>query len=281
MARDPVRVLLFENFDNVALPTSMPLKASLPHSLGFESTQVWIELVDDPKECFGGSGRSLKATYPSISRDEALYPWSGFDLRPYNTDHVYIRFRARMTKARHGLKFVKVFGQREEDNYANTTFGLDYTGVESGFGSLYCVSYGDGSEIANDTANVILLGGGGNIGRAESLPGLSVETPQHKAFSSSDWSTSWHRFEFYVKFNSGKSAGTEKNDGEVAVKIDDKVYVEAKGLYNRHYSNKLIDRIEILGWTQTARGVRTPEFEVWYDDIEISLNGWLDRSGGH
>lgn len=219
--------------------------------------------------------------------DGAQYPGGSFNLVPYNTDHVYIRFRAKMPKHTHGFKFIKIFGQNS-NGYANTTFGLDYTGIETGTGSMYVVAYGDGTVNENDTANIIsFIGGSQNpAGRAVGLPGFSVSTPQYKNFAAADWGTGWHKFEFYVKFNSGTSAQNEKNDGEAIVRIDDKVYVDAKGLFNRHYSNKPLDRIEILGWSQNMspeffeNGVwkrkeqATPEFEIWYDNIEISIDGW-------
>lgn len=270
-------MLLFENFNNAALPTA----------LGLWAGGAKLELVSDAAQTYGGTGKSLKATYSAMAAPGgAQYPGGSLSLLPYNTNHVYIRFRAKMPQYKHGLKFVKVFGQNESGGYANTTFGLDYTGVESGTGSMYCASFGDGTGLANDTASIISFSGAGYPGRAAGLPGYAVSTPQNRNFAASDWGTGWHLFEFYVKFNSGTTAANEKNDGAVQVKIDGKVYVDAKGLFNRHYSNKPLDRIEILGWSQNSsieelingswirRELATPEFEIWYDNIEISLNGW-------
>ncbi|WP_198265651.1 hypothetical protein [sulfur-oxidizing endosymbiont of Gigantopelta aegis] len=54
-----------------------------------------------------------------------------------------------MPKARHGVKFLKIFSGRNANNtnsgYANTTFGLDYTGGDNG--GMYQVSFGDGTNI--------------------------------------------------------------------------------------------------------------------------------------
>ncbi|RYY01798.1 MAG: carbohydrate-binding protein [Gammaproteobacteria bacterium] len=269
------QVLLFENFDNATLPTSLGIWG------GNE------QLVASPIESYGNSGKSLKYIYNAMPvPNGAQYPGGIFNLASYNTDHVYIRFRAKMPKYTHGIKFIKVFGQNS-NGYANTTFGLDYTGIETGAGSMYAVSYGDGSSKDNDTANMIFFGGGPHyLGRATGLQGLNISTPQLKNFAAADWGTGWHKFEFYVKFNSGTTAQNENNDGEVVVRIDDKVYVNVKGLFNRHFTNKPIDRIEILGWSQNTwpeifengawirKEQPTPEFEVWYDNIEISLNGW-------
>lgn len=263
-----MQILLFEKFDNAALPPN----TSWPGSFTFGKDN-WVIVENSTNGAYGGSGKSLKATYPAISGDQAAYPWSGFDLSPYNTDHVYIRFRAKMPGAKHGLKFVKVFGQRDAPvGYANTTFGLDYTGVD--LGGMYCVSYGDGSTTENDTASILGFDGLGYPGRAQGLPGFSVTRPQGKIFGSADWGTGWHLFELYVKFNSGTTSANEKNDGAIFVRIDGKTYLDAKGIFNRHPLNGKLDRIEILGWTQTPRGAAVPSFEIWYDNIEISLNGW-------
>lgn len=275
---------MFENFDNVTFPTvnpPTPFLYQIPNSLRFYTLtgtgESKIELIQNG-ESYGGTGKSLRTTYPAFAPGEFRAPWSGIDIPEYNTNNVYLRFRAKMPKAKHGLKFVKIFGQRDNDNYANSTFGLDYTGTD--FGGMYQTSFGDGSSAINDTASVIGLEGYYNIGRAQGLPGVNILTPQNKAFTSSDWGNDWHLFELYVKFNSGNSPATEKNDGEYQVKIDGKVYVDAKGLFNRHYTNKPIATIELLGWTQTIPGHSVSEFEIWYDDIELSINGWGNHNYG-
>ena len=61
-------------------------------------------------------------------------------------------------------------------------------------------------------------------------------------------------------------------DGEIFVRIDGKVYLDAKGVYNRHPSNPPIERVEILGWAQSG----TTPFELWYDNIEIAVGGFGD-----
>lgn len=279
----PPQVLLFENFDNAIFPTALNVNGP------------GRQLSTDITKTYGNQGKSLRYVYSAMGTPNGnQYPYGLFDLSSYNTDHVYIRFYAKMPAHTHGLKFVKVFGKRPvSDNYANTTFGLDYTGVASGTGSMYAVSYGDGGftnsptgpvEVtANDTNRTVdFVGNSTNSGRAKNLSGYKVTTVQHP-FHELDWGTNWHKFEIYVKFNSGTSRANEINDGEVTVKIDGVPYVEATGLFNRHPTNGTIQKIEILGWTQNewpwVNGVGrvekpTPEFEIWYDNVEISLNGW-------
>ncbi|WP_198265652.1 hypothetical protein [sulfur-oxidizing endosymbiont of Gigantopelta aegis] len=41
--------------------------------------------------------------------------------------------------------------------------------------------------------------------------------------------------------------------------------MEATRLFNRHYSNSLIDRVELLGWSQSG----SEPFEIWYDNVKV------------
>ncbi|MES2934857.1 MAG: fibronectin type III domain-containing protein [Pseudomonadota bacterium] len=277
-----VNLVLSENFDSATLPTA----------LGIWSGGTTITLSTNTAENYGGSTKSLKASYPALTAPNgAVYPGGTINLASYNTDRAYIRFRAKMPHATHGLKFIKVFGKNPgNDNYANTTFGLDYTGVENGLtGSMYAASYGDGAGVTNDTASYIALDGNAGMpsGRAKGLPGYSINAPKGKNWKTTDWGTGWHLFELYVKFNSGTTALNEKNDGEITVRIDNELYVEAKGLFNRHYTNQHIDRIEILGWSQTGTkwvqdsqgnwtriNLNSPAFDIWYDNVQVSLDGF-------
>ncbi len=265
------KVVLFESFDAVS-ETSISDGADHPQPSGFSMGAqhgAVLHFETDPAQSYGGTGKSMRASYPVPSGD--VYAWGGVGLDQYATDNVYVRFRAKMPGNRHGLKFLKVFGQNVNGaGYANTTFGLDYTGIDNG--SMYAASFGDGTDLTNDTANVVLMDGTnpGWIGRSHGLPGTSVATPQGKAFASAEWGSEWHLFELHVKFNSGTTAANEKNDGELFVRIDGKVYVDAKGLFNRNFLNKPIGSVDVLGWSQGG----TMPFDVWYDNIEVSLDDW-------
>lgn len=154
---------------------------------------------------------------------------------------------------------------------ANTTFGLDYTGVD--LGGAYVISFGDGSSASNDTQNVIFLSGAHPDWVGRSYGSAVINTPQKSAWASSHWNNdSWHHFKAHIKFNSGTSPSTEKPDGEYYFEIDGTVYVDAKDLYNRHYSNFPIARIVFFDWVQS-----NPAFEVWYDDIKISTGGFISQ----
>jgi hypothetical protein len=139
---------------------------------------------------------------------------------------------------------------------------------------MYCVSFGDGTGVANDTDKVINFNGEypSWIGRAYGK-GAVVTLAQKNIWAASNWGTTWHHFKIHIKFNSGTSAATEVADGEYYVEIDDKVYVDAKGIFNRHYSNKPIQKISFFDWSQGG----TAPFEIWYDDIKITTGGFDDR----
>ena len=252
-----------ENFDNGILPINNFSILDSKASLGI-SVDKFLNL--------NGSSGSIKGNYPAPYGTGGYYIWAGHILEKRNLQELYIEFDAKMPGAKHGLKFLKIFSQNDgTSGYANTTFGLDYTGVD--YGGMYFVGFGDGTSKENDTQNVILFTGqypqyiGRSYGKA------TVLTPQKKNWSSSNWGTSWHHFKFHIKFNSGTTSATQINDGEYYVEIDGVVYVNAKGLFNRHYLNKPIDRVEFFGWSQSG----SKAFEIWYDNIRITTDGFANK----
>ena len=255
----PGTVVATENFEDGALPTG-------GWAIGAQSGGQ-VAISADPAANYASSAGSLKGTYPVPNG--GVYVWAGYSLSPYATRSVLVEFWAKMPGPKHGLKFLKVFGRGTSASYANTTFGLDYTGNDNG--SMYVVSFGDGSVTTNDTANVIFLSGANPSWIGRSYGTASVATPQLAPWASANWGSDWHHFRLYVRFNSGTSAATEAPDGAFYVEIDGKVYVRATGLFNRHYSNEPIDRVELFGWSQGATGT-TPPFEVWYDSVRITVN---------
>lgn len=216
-----------------------------------------------------GSKGSLKASYPVATG--AMYVWGGYDISALNTRDVYVEFSAKLPGAKQGLKFLKIFGQRETGKgYANTTIAL--VSDPGNEGGITQVSFGDGSTLENDTQNVINLNGNNLswIGRSHTL-GSIVETPQRSPWRATNWGEDWHRFRVRVKFNSGDSELNQKPDGAYYLEIDGKVYVDAQNIYNRHYLNKPIQRIAFFDWAQNG----TKAFEVMLDDIVISTDGFL------
>lgn len=212
-------------------------------------------------------GGVLKAEYP-ISKAGGIFGWASFDMQPYNSYEVYVEFHARLPGEKQGLKFLKIFGG------ANTTFGLDYTGITTGKGSLYQVAFGDGSTTENDIRNVINFDGTYPNWIGRSYGTAVVRTPERKNFTAADWGNSWHHFRFKVKYNSAVKNNdgtyTEINDGEYYVEIDGKVYVDATGLLNRHPANGPITKVALLDWSQNV----DKPFVIYYDNLKITTGGF-------
>jgi hypothetical protein len=186
----------------------------------------------------------------------------GLDIPTLNISEVYIQFRAKFRGTPHAIKFCKVHGQ-VASGYANCTFGL------SGGGAMTQTSFGDGSGTGNDTAQVINLNGTGHqLGRNS---GAGVLTPQNSTFTQGMWGNDvWHDFKVHVKFNSGTSALNEVADGIFYVEIDGLVYVNATGLFNRHYTNLPIEYISFFDVAQD----NDYGYELLYDDIKVSTGGF-------
>lgn len=183
-----------------------------------------------------------------------------------NLSELYISFRAKMPASKHGIKFCKVFGQQSGGGYANCTFGLEYQ-----TGAMKQVSFGDGTSVGNDTAQVINLDGSSPPLIGRSYGSATVLTPQNAFFSESAWGSGWHDFKLRVKFNSGTTAENEIADGEFYVEIDGVVYVNATGLFNRHYSNLPISHVSLWNFTTSDP---PSDFELWYDDFRLSTGGF-------
>jgi len=218
---------------------------------------------------------ALRMDYPALIGDPlyqgGIYNGLHFDV-PNGHKELYIKFRAKMPNAKHGLKFCKVFG-RSGTGYANTTFALDFTGADNA--GMHYVGFGDGSGINNDTAQLLYLNGSNPTYIGRSYGNGAVVTSGGAGFPSSSWGTGWHTFRLKIKFNSGTTAENEINDGEILVNIDGVDYVHATGLFNRHYSNGDIAYISFGDWTQ-APFAGSPAFDIHYDDIFISRHGFYE-----
>ena len=220
---------------------------------------------------------ALRMDYPALVGDPVyqggVYNGFHFDV-PNGYKELYIKFDAKMPNAKHGLKFLKVFGRNATggaNTVANTTFALDYTGQDNG--GLRYVGFGDGSTQSNDTQCLQYLNGGTSLlGRSASL--ATVVSGGH-VFDSADWGTGWHTFRLKIKFNDGTTAKNEINNGEILVNIDGVDYVHTTGLFNRHYTNGDIQYLAFGDWTQ-APAAGSPAFDIHYDNIFISRNGFYE-----
>lgn len=209
---------------------------------------------------------ALQLTYPANAISNSSSAAHDVSVAANNISDVYISFRAKMPNALWGTKFLKIFGKKSttntlDDTYSNTTFNLTYTS-----GALEQISFGDGSQLANDTAQVIAVAGGSQPSLGSRNTSAVISCPQGKAFLPIDWGTGWHTFKIRAKFNSGTSAGTEVADGAYYLEIDGNVYVNATGLFNRSWQSGNIEYIELGGYTQGSN----PAFDMEFDDFRIS-----------
>ena len=237
--------------------------------LTYGTTLDGLVLVSsDTSKNYNGSLGSLVGTYP-VNSTGGSYVYGGCDIATLNLNDIYIEFRAKMPDLNRGMKFLKVHGQEPTDgNYSNTTFGLSYND-----GTMKQVSFGDGSGVGNDTTQVIELNGEDKSLIGRSYGTASVITPQNSAWGG--WDNSWHHFRIHVKYNSGTTAANEVADGEYYVEVDNVVYVDAKGLFNRHYTNSPIDHVGIFGWAQFTNS--TP-VELWYDDFIVTTGDFYSQT---
>ena len=222
---------------------------------------------------------ALRMDYPAITLGNSgeIFNALHFNI-PQGIKELYIKFDAKMPNAKHGLKFCKIFGKRDpqnSSNYSNTTFALDYTGLD--YGAMRYIGFGDGSTVTNDTHELLLLNGSDPTYIGRSYGVTASVTTAGKYFNSSVWGTGFHTFRLKIKFNDGTTAGNEVANGEIFVSIDGEDYVSATGLFNRHYSNLDIEYISFGDWTQTG-GSSSPAFDIHFDNIFISQNGFYEGS---
>ena len=263
------QILCYDSFDaeEVEAPEH-DVEPAIPLSLGSQAGgEVSVSAVTSTN--FNRSGGSLKGVYPQNAEGEN-YIWANCDISEFNVYEIYVEFKAKMPGTVHGIKFLKIFGQGSGGS-ANTTFQNVYHS-----GDFEKVYFGDGTKVGNDVANVINFDGSDKALVGRSYPGATVRTPQYKVFKADDWGPDWHHFKFKVKYNSGTSSDNEVANGEYYVEIDGKVFVDAEGLFNRHYSNKPIRKVSLFGWTQDGRD----SFEVWYDDLIVSTGGFINTKYG-
>jgi|GEM_PF-2349764 len=267
------------------LTSSAKSSSSITSSSSVSATLLWHADFNDGIVLGGTQSGAIasiengayKIAYPQAT-DGAQYSWLNYN-PPANTKQLFISFKVKIPGNKGGLKFLKIFGQHgTADAYSNTTFGLDYTGIDDGVGSLYAISFGDGTDAQNDSQNVILLGGDYPSWIGRSYGSATVKTPMKKSFRAADWGTDWHTFKIMVKFNDGTTSSNEIANGAYYLEIDGNVYVDATGLFNRSYASGSIDHIEFSGWAQGSKNIPNPAFDIYYDDIVVSSGGFIDPS---
>ena len=230
-----------------------------------------------PDSTLGSTGKAvdvLEGFYPDAANTSGSnFVWANYNIAKLDTRDIYVEFWARMPGNKEGCKFFKVFGERSgTTGYADATFGTNYMG--GNWGSIEEVSFGDGTTLVNDSQNVINLDGNHPKWIGRSYGTAVVRTPAMSDFSSADWGNTWHHFWIHVKFNSGSTQQNQVPNGEFYLKIDNTVYVDATGLYNRNPANEPIQFIGFFGWAQKDPA----PFELEYYDIRISTGGFMSQT---
>lgn len=201
------------------------------------------------------------ATYPIPTG--ATYTWLNFKIAPLNLYEFYLTFRARFTDP-HSVKFCKVHGKEVGANYSNTTYQVTTAGV------MQQILFGDGEDVSNDAERTIYLSGANPTQIGRSYGTATVLTPQGASFTGFQ-DEDWHDIKIHHKFNSGTTEENQIADGEVYLEIDGLVYVNATGLFNRHYASAPIDYIAFGDWAQDSDYA----FEIDYDTIKISIGNFV------
>lgn len=196
----------------------------------------------------------LTYTYPVTGYD---YPYFGVDISQHNSRSVCAEFDARMPGNKHGSKFFKVFSQNVTGRgYANSTFQL-----EGDNGEMNGILLGIGSDIENDAATRLLLNGDYRYWQRN-----WQSVVWNKVTDTFQWSNNWHHMKLCMRFNSGDSAATEVQDGAYRIEIDGVVRLDVRNIFNRHYLNLPIEKVELFGVAQS-----TGSFEIQYDNLKISI----------
>lgn len=214
------------------------------------------------------SNNTLRMTYPEDLTGGDIYNY--FAVGTFDETEIYVEFDARYPSTyKAAAKFFKIFGQTSGSSTSNVTIQPVW-----GTGTIEGIFFGDGTNVQNDAQNVIRLDGTYPewCGRSYSQ-GAVINTPQNASFTFDD--EEFHHFKIRVKFNSGTTAENEINDGEFYLEIDGNVYVDAKNIFNRHYSNLPMSGFNLGDWSQAA----TDEFVLEYDNVVVSKKGFIPKVG--
>ena len=218
----------------------------------------------------------LRAQFPTPTGGNYFY---GGYTPPTLQEELFITLYARMpSTVKHGCKFIKIFGQKTTSGvpnpsgaeYANVTFGIDYSGESNG--GIIGTAFGDGDTVQNDTAAMVdyTQRPWAGIGRSASVGGNIVTRGVN--WDASNWSTTWHKFQFRAKLNSVIN-GVEVNDGIFETYIDGLLWGGGYSLFNRNVINHAYESINLFGWSQSG----TAAFELNIrNGMTVSTGDWID-----
>lgn len=224
---------------------------------------------------FNGSSVGVvdDAAAPNLKAVKAMYPISGagstfvdfdFNMSALGIYDVYIEFKVKMGTVAGALKLLKVFSVNGGSDYANFTMQPDWNSA----GFMKQIAFGDGTGTENDSGNVVRFDGTNPSWAGRSYPSTAlISAPQAAGWNIT---AGYQTVKVHLKFNSGTTALNEVADGEIYVEVDGDVYMNATGLFNRHYSNGQIDRIGFFGYSQNNAAA----LDTYLTDIVISTGGF-------
>src|SRR5215469_8704048 len=168
-----------------ALPATVPgVKSLSPSGWNYSTVRggsLSLETTESPTLA-GVNAIALEGSYP-VAGVGGQYIEANYNILSLKTQDIYTEFWAKMPGAKGGCKFLKIFSDRTGyPGYANTTIGPNYSGGD--YGSIYMISFGDGSGIYNDGQHGIWLDGTRPQAIGRSYGTATVLTPQDSAFSS-------------------------------------------------------------------------------------------------
>jgi len=179
---------------------------------------------------------------------------------PATTSELSIKFNFKMDcgagNCVGGAKFLKLFGIRNGDNYANTTFQLIYQ-----TSTLEQILYG----CSGDTRDAI------NVFRYNSPPGIynscsnssspEITTSRGSIINPKDGQ--WHTLAVQMKYNDDGI-----NNGLYNVWYDDVKVIGVTDVNNRSNTNsKYFKTVQIGGWNQYYGGI---PYDIYYDNFIVT-----------
>lgn len=175
--------------------------------------------------------------------------WFGVNVANENMSEIYVRFYFRVDDPSGGCKFLKLFGIRNGDSYANSTFGLNYYS-----NTLNDVQYGGGDGLSNDSQRIIRFNG------TRSDENVTI----HKSTGEFDpRDGKWHCFEAHMKYNDNG-----QRNGIYRVWIDGEMRLHAANVKNRNDLNsRFFESVQLANYCHSNW---SHLWHLWFDDVVIA-----------
>jgi len=189
----------------------------------------------------------------------------------------YVEFKAKFQNGLGACKFFKVGGINGNQNYANFTMQLEWFNPQAPYPQTAFISrigFGDGAGTENDGNNVVEFVntnpswiGSRNYPYTVNDPNTSVTRTRN-----SNWVPvvgTVYDFKVRIRYNSGTTALNEIADGIISVEIDGVEAVTASNMFNRHYTNGFLDKLDFFDWSQN----NPTSFTLRYSSFKVSEVG--------